>query len=126
MGVSLTAPRAAIANNKFIVGFNTIEHAQPELNEISVPDRPFFVLASQELLRIAANYAVTTNIQGKSFHKEDSDGYMGFRASYSADAMATGISIRTTGVPSMLKADVSLSMQAGGGISTPSIDPTTW
>jgi hypothetical protein len=131
-GVSLTLPTVAVINGKLVVGFNMVQHAQPNLNGTVIPDRSFFVIASQYLLQVAANYAATTEIQGKRFHKDGSDGAAGFSANYSADAVVDSVSMQPTGNPAVYRANVSIGMRAGGGISTPidviidNLNPTKW
>jgi len=117
-GVSLTSPEVSIQNNRLLISYNMVEHGQPAA-PVSVPDLPFFILASQPVEQALVNYIVTSQIQGKRFSKNGSEGGGGFSAEYNANGRVDNIQVRTTNDPTMLSAEVSLSMNASAGINTP-------
>lgn len=128
-GVTLTPPRAEISNRNLVVAFNLIDKGQPELNHFPVPDKPFFIMASQELLRIAANYVVTTKVQGQTFKKSDRIGGSVASAEYNINAYIDRIHIEPTGNPTVLHTIAGMRADARAAVTfDPSdlINPTKW
>ena len=118
-GVSLTPPSVAIINGTLLIAFNMVNNAQPNLQGYPVPGNPFFVLGSQALVQAAANYVVTHNIQGQSFHKSGNEGSAGFSAGYNVNGTVNHVLVQTSGNPVMLHATVDLGLSASAGIDTP-------
>ncbi|AYL96150.1 hypothetical protein [Mucilaginibacter celer] len=126
-GVMLTPPRAGISNKNLVVAFNLIDRGQPDVSHVFVPDKPFVVMASQDLMRIAANYMVTTQIQGQTFRLDDRVGGSGFNAHYSVEAHIDYMHVEPAGNPTIFRtmAGMRAFAQAGVTIDVP-YDPTKW
>ncbi len=139
-GISMTPPVVGITNGYLLTAFNLVQDGTPSTANVAIPADPFFVLLSRQLVQSAVDYQVRTNLQGKQFDQSGSEGGGGFSAEYSAHGTIQGISVSTTPNPLALRANVTLSMSASAGITTPIgaivggleeagkriIDPDTW
>jgi hypothetical protein len=140
MGMSLTPPVVGIANGYLLTAFTLAQSGAPSTDGAAIPGDPFFILLSQQLVQSAVDFQVRSNLQGKTFDQSGSEGGGGFSAEYSVHGRIDGISATTTGNPTSLHANASLSMSASAGITTPAgvvisaleeagkkiIDPDTW
>lgn len=132
-GVSLTAPTVDIVGNALVLSFNLSNQGQASIAGLSIPNKSFFTLLSQELAQRAINHVVTKDIQGESFSKSgNGPSFLGFKGGYRANARVDRINVKTTNNPLRLNCGVEIGMSASASVDTPvdeivdAINPSKW